>query len=127
MNMADKMMQDHDLDALFAAAARDAAQEVSPGLLARVLADAEAMQPEAAVLPTGQAPQRRGFGGIISALGGWPSLGGLAAATVAGVWIGFAATPALFPEGLAAGLGDSSSDYLAYLDTSYAYIEEDAQ
>jgi hypothetical protein len=127
MNMADKRMQDHDLDALFAAAARDAAQDVSPELLARVLADAEAMQPEAAVLPTRQARQRRGFGGIIAALGGWPSLGGLAAATVAGVWIGFAATPTLFPDGLSAGLGVSSNDYLAYLDTSYAYLEEDAQ
>ena len=124
MIMAEKTTQDAALEALFEAAARQAEQEVSPELLARVLADAEAMQPTPAALPQRRVARRRG---ILAALGGWPSLGGLAAATVAGIWIGFAAAPELFPDGLTGGLGGSGSAYLAYLDTSYAYLEEGAE
>ncbi|MBR9844401.1 MAG: hypothetical protein GYB25_14675 [Rhodobacteraceae bacterium] len=125
--MADKRVQDQELDALFAAARDDAAQAPSSDLMARVLADAEAMQPKPAA-PVVR-PQSRGglVSGILSAIGGWPSLGGLAAATVAGVWIGFSATPTVLPDGLAGLVGETNSDYLAYLDTSYAYLEEDAQ
>ena len=127
MNMADKRVQDQELDALFAAARDDAAQAPSSDLMARILADAEAMQPKPAASVA--RPQSRGgvVSGILSAIGGWPSLGGLAAATVAGVWIGFSATPTVLPDGLAGLVGETNSDYLAYLDTSYAYLEEDAQ
>ncbi|MCW8843454.1 MAG: dihydroorotate dehydrogenase [Rhodobacteraceae bacterium] len=124
--MADKYMQDHDLDALFAAAARDTAQDPSADLLARVLADAEAVQPKAMPIEA-SAPRRGMFDGILAVIGGWPSLGGLAAATVAGVWIGFSATPTVLPDGLASLVGQSDTEYLAYLDTSYAYLEEDVQ
>ena len=127
MNMADKSMTDHDLDALLAAAAKDAAQVPSGDLMARVLADAEAMQPQPAGLAAGPAPRRGMLAGIVSALGGWPSLGGLAAATVAGLWIGFSATPTLAPDGLAGLVSDETTQYLAYLDTSHAYLEEEAQ
>lgn len=124
MNMADKRVQDQELDALFAAARDDTAQAPSSDLMARILADAEAMQPK----PAAQPRRRGGFvSGILSTIGGWPSLGGLAAATVAGVWIGFSATPTLLPDGIAGLVGDTNTDYLAYLDTSYAYLEEDAQ
>ena len=128
MTMTDKAMQTHDfdLDALLVAAAKDVAQEPSEGLMARVLADAEAMQPKAA--PVARPQPRRGlFSALVEALGGWPSLGGLAAATVAGVWIGFVATPAILPDGLAGFVGEASTDYLSYLDTSYAYLEEGLQ
>jgi len=125
MTMADKSMTEHDLDALLAAAAKDAAQAPSGDLMARVLADAEAMQPQAASLAP--APRRGVLAGIVSALGGWPSLGGLAAATVAGVWIGFSATPVILPDGLAGLVDDETTQYLAYLDTGYGYPEEDAQ
>ena len=127
MTMTEKTVQDHGLEALFEAAAQDAAQSPSPDLMARVLADAEAMQPRAAA-PVVRAGRRGGvLNRVVAALGGWPSVGGLAAATVAGIWIGFSATPTVLPEGLAGFMGESSNDYLAYLDTSYAYLEEDAQ
>ena len=127
MNMADKDWTDHDLDALLAAAAKDAAQAPSGDLMARVLADAEVMQPTPAAFVPEPAPRRGRLAGIVSALGGWPSLGGLAAATVAGLWIGFSATPVMLPDGLAGLVDDESVQYLAYLDTSYAYFEEDAE
>ncbi len=127
MNMADKSMRDYELDALFEAAAKDAAQTPSADLMARVLADAEAMQPTPAALVPGPLPRRGMLAGIVSALGGWPSLGGLAAATMAGLWIGFSATPDALPDGLAALVEGGSTEYLAYLDTSYAYLEEDTQ
>lgn len=89
--MAEDDLNDSALEAFFAAG-RSAAPAPSDGLLARVLADAEAemARPVAAVAsprPTG----RPGFlGAAIAAVGGWAGLGGLATATAAGVWIGFA-------------------------------------
>lgn len=84
---------DDRLDGFFAAA-RAAAPEPSAALLARILADAEAAapRPDAA---RGAAVRRRGgamtaFGGWLGALGGWGGLGGLATATVAGLWFGYA-------------------------------------
>lgn len=77
-------MDEAGLDALFAAA-RGAAARPSDDFLARLVATAEAMQP-AAPAPA-PAPRR---GGWLGFLGGWPALGGMAAATVAGFWIGVA-------------------------------------
>lgn len=127
MNMADKSMTERDLDALLAAAAQDTAQAPSADFMARVLADAEAMQPQPAAIVAEPAPRRGMLAGIVAALGGWPSIGGLATATVAGLWIGFSATPTVFPNGLAGLVSGGNTDYLAYLDTSYAFLEEDAQ
>ncbi len=78
-------MADHDLDDLFAAARAEVAQP-SPVLMARILADAAAVQPRRSV------PVRARFrlGGWIAALGGTGALAGLATATFAGLWIGLA-------------------------------------
>ena len=80
--------QHDDIEALFAQA-RAVTPVVSDGLFARIMADAAAVdmvrQPRAPVLP-----QKGWFAGLLAALGGWPALGGLAMATVAGVWIGVA-------------------------------------
>jgi len=75
------------LDALFASA-RGAAARPSDDFLARLVMTAEAMQPTPAraAAPEPAAP-RRGWLGL---LGGWPALSGMAAATVAGFWIGVA-------------------------------------
>lgn len=87
-----------DLEALFAAG-RTAAPAPSAGFLARVLADAEALQAArgAAVAPVAPVMQRAPIpprGGVMAALrgvfGGWGALGGMLSAAVAGVWIGFA-------------------------------------
>lgn len=80
----------------FFAAARAARPTVSAALTARILADSAAELPRAPVAraalrapspPTRPALARR----LLAALGGWGGLGGLATATLAGVWIGIAA------------------------------------
>ncbi|MDP3342740.1 dihydroorotate dehydrogenase [Frigidibacter sp.] len=78
------------LEAFFAAG-RSAAAEPSATFLARVLAEAEAVQAERdAPIAEPPAPQQGLWAGIIAALGGWGGAGGLATATMAGVWLGFA-------------------------------------
>ncbi|GGL60481.1 hypothetical protein [Wenxinia marina] len=60
--------------------------------MTRLLAEAEAARPRAAVTV---GPARAGLRGWFAAIGGWPALGGLVASTVAGVWIGAAPPSAL--------------------------------
>jgi hypothetical protein len=78
---------DDMLDDLFAQA-RGLDAQPSDALMARILTDADnvqtAMQPEQAAVASG--PWTR----FLDALGGWPAVSGLAAATVAGIWIGVA-------------------------------------
>lgn len=97
--MTDKQQMDA-LDALL----RDAAgQTVAPGddLMARVLADAAEVQPRATALAParpvpGAAAEPPGFvAAILDLLGGWPAVSGLAAAGVAGLWVGVAPPAAL--------------------------------
>ena len=70
-----------DLDRLFADARQDEIP-VPQALMARVIADGRRVQP---VPPRDREPF---WHGILEAIGGWPALGGLAAASCAGVWIG---------------------------------------
>jgi len=87
-------MSDDDkmLDTTFA---QMRAQDVTPseGLMDRIMMDADS------VLATGTVAQPRAKQSvgalILDVIGGWPSFGGLAAATVAGVWIGVAPPDAL--------------------------------
>lgn len=95
---------DDKLDALFAQA-RTAAPEPSVDLMARVLADAEAVQPKSAVET---APEGGFWARFMDAIGGWPAASGLAAATVAGVWVGIA-PPASVEDLTASLLGDEVS------------------
>lgn len=79
------------LDALLKAAPTP---KPSAALTARILRDAATHQPQilAPVVP------RRGlFATLADALGGWPTLGGLATATLAGLYIGFAQPDLLSP------------------------------
>jgi hypothetical protein len=77
-----EMPDDNEVEALFA----EARSERPPaGLVARVLADAEAAQPE-----------RVGLGAaLLRAIGGWPSAAGLAAACGVGLLIGYSAPTTL--------------------------------
>ncbi|MFU8824587.1 hypothetical protein [Yoonia sp.] len=78
---------DDMLDDLFAQACK-VAPDPDDALVARVLADAARPQRKATpALPW--LAQLRGM------IGGWPAFGSLAAATVAGVWIGIAPPPAV--------------------------------
>ena len=91
---------DRALDALLATA-RQAPADPSPALLARVLADAEAVQaarsrpatprtPRAPALATARA--QGALRRVLDLLGGWGGVGGLVAAGLTGLWIGFSGT-----------------------------------
>ena len=83
--------QDETLEALFAEA-RALRPAPSADLMSRLLADAERDRPR----PVATRPSARGaWREWIAALGGWPAMGGLVAATVTGVWIGAAPPPEL--------------------------------
>ncbi|MDA8747639.1 hypothetical protein N9M66_05465 [Litoreibacter sp.] len=85
MTGSDHTPDDVDLDLLFAEA-KTVQPVVSDGLLARIAEDAVEQQQKR----TPHAPQPRGvLHQLLDALGGWPTLGGLAATAVTGVYIGF--------------------------------------
>lgn len=100
--MADRNMSRDPLEAFFAAS-RKAAPQPSEALIARIVADAGAEF--AARQTTFSRPSpRAGLGQmLLGVLGGWRAVGGLATATMAGLWIGFAG---------ADRLGDVASGYL---------------
>ncbi|CUH53216.1 hypothetical protein [Shimia marina] len=121
--MADKF-DDDMLDDLFAAARSDVRVAPDPDLMARVLADAEAVQASWARDDAGacaEASTPSLWQGILSALGGWGSLSGVAMAGVAGVWIGVATGSTLMTNTLGLDLsGTGAQTYLSDLDVSYA-------
>ena len=81
------MDREDDLDQLFAAASRQRI-DISDGLTARILADAAALQPKAALLVP-VAPPRQGWLATLSGwLGGSASLAGVSVAAVAGLYLG---------------------------------------
>ncbi|WP_022702679.1 hypothetical protein [Pseudorhodobacter ferrugineus] len=85
-------MQDSDLDDLFGAARAPVA--VPSALMARVLADADAMQFSGR--PVVRVSRGTGlWAGFWAAIGGVAGVAGLSTAAVAGVWIGFAQPTAL--------------------------------
>ncbi len=87
----------HELDDLFRAA-RASAPQPSAELTARILADALREQP----CPVAAPRQRRRWGGVLAALGGWQAVTGLTAAAAAGLWIGI--NPPAAVAGIAEGL-----------------------
>jgi hypothetical protein len=95
---------DDMLDDLFAQA-RAVKTAPSDDLMARVLEDADAVQPKLAVM---SAPQVGLWARLMDAIGGWPAVSGLAAATVAGVWVGVA-PPASVEDLTASFIGDEVS------------------
>lgn len=103
----DKDLTERELDALFAAG-RAHATAPSEALMARILAEAEAVMPSP---PAADVPARpRAAGGLVrgalSALGGWGTVGGLATAAATGVWIGL--TGVADPVAAAGGLLEMS-------------------
>jgi hypothetical protein len=101
--MAEHDLNEGGLESYFTAA-RSFAPMPSEALLARTLADAEAeMIGRPAPATTRRAVARRGvMAAVLSAIGGWAGVGGLATATAAGLWIGVAglADPATMTGGL---------------------------
>lgn len=89
-------LDDAGLDALFAAARRDAPGP-SDDLMARILADAQAVTDAAEAPVLRPAPRASVWQGILDAIGGWPAAAGLMTATVAGLAVGLGATETLEP------------------------------
>ena len=87
MKKSDEMRNDPELD-LFFDAARQAAPMPSDAVMARILADAAAVQP---VPPGGFWPR------WLVKIGGLPALGGLVSAACVGFWLGVA-PPATLPD-----------------------------
>jgi hypothetical protein len=84
------MATDRDDDRLEAAlAAARGAERPGDDLVARVLADAAAVQARAGAPPPARPARGGPLRGMLGALGGWPGLSGVAAAGVAGLLIGF--------------------------------------
>ncbi len=79
----------------FFMAERNTAPALSDILLARIIADAQSqldtVQPEPAIEETGF------FQRLLDGIGGWPSMAGLATASIVGVWIGYVQPPAVEP------------------------------
>jgi len=116
MSTSDEDKREEAALAPFFEAAREAAPEPSAQLLARVLADAGAVQDRRAAAAR-PATVRAGLRTRIArGLGGWPAMAGLAAAGLAGLWIGLA-LPTTLP-GLGAG------DYLVDLAPGLALETE---
>ena len=85
-------ISDDDLDKMFDAARGDGGDgPVSEALMARIIADAATEMPRRVVA----APKRSLGAALFAALGGWAAVSGLAAATVAGVWLGVSPPAAL--------------------------------
>lgn len=87
MKMTDERKHDEGLDALFGLA-RDSAEPPSDALMAAVLADADAVRADRFAPAATDAPKQTVWARLLAAIGGWPSVAGLAAATLTGVWIG---------------------------------------
>ncbi len=88
----------------------------SDSLLARVMADATAVQAGFAPAPVAARPRGMGlWRELLRALGGWPAMGGLATAAVAGVWLG-AFPPSFLPDATDAYIELTEGAYL--IDTT---------
>lgn len=108
------------IDALLAEA-RGQAPAPDDALMARVLADATAVQDARHTRPAPVPPGL--WARAMEAIGGWPALGSLTAATVAGLWVGIAppaavsdVTAALTGEGMQVSLFASDGFDIAGID-----------
>ncbi|PTV96660.1 hypothetical protein C8J27_102463 [Rhodobacter aestuarii] len=130
-----KMHDDNDRDfeglEAFFTAARDAAPEPEPAFLTQMALQAEVIATErreaeaaalAALVARRQTSQKRGLvATLAAAFGGWGALGGMAGgmatATVAGLWIGLAQAPSLMQSmGLQSTVVASASAEENYLN-----------
>lgn len=107
-----------DLDDLFADV-RKVPVAPSDALMARVLGDAAMAQPKNA---SKRRPEPNIWMRMMDAIGGWPSVGSLAAATVAGIWVGVA-PPTSVQDFTASFIGDEVS--LELMPTSFAFADGD--
>lgn len=94
MTDLNKELSDLELDAVFATV-RGVEPDLGDDFMARLFADIDAQVPVAAPIVPSK-PARIGLiASLFAALGGWAGLGGLTAATAAGLWIGISPPTAL--------------------------------
>lgn len=106
-------LNDDELEALFAEA-RAAAPVPDEALAARILADADRVLAERAIRPAPRRPRRTApLGILLATLGGWRAIAGLATATIAGVWLGFAG-PETVTDGIDQALWSDMSAQASY-------------
>ncbi len=117
MNMAER---DRDLEDLFAEA-RQSRPELPQDLAVRIETDAEAMR----LGRLSEAPHAhpRRMLDWISGIGGWQGLGGLLAASAAGVWIGFSA-PSFLPDPADLLVNQETTYLMADLSLGIDYLED---
>ena len=134
MTDTDKSLSDMDhLEDLFAAARSEPAQ-LPQALQAAMLADAQQVQQDRvdARVPGGCEPglnpqslPTRLWQQFISAVGGWPALGGLAVASLSGLWIGLA-PPSFLPDPVESFASYSSGSLLGSdLDYDVSFLMSD--
>lgn len=112
--MTMKNPNDDMLNDLFAEV-REVKPVPSDALMMRVLADGDAVQLGAATRP---AVQPGLWTRMMDMVGGWPAVSGLAAATVAGIWVGVA-PPASVSDMTASLIGDEVSISLFSTDLMF--------
>lgn len=120
--MSDAPFEPDPLDRDFRALKARAAPSDPPSdaLMARVMADADAVQEAFMAPPPEPAPS---FGvRFVTLIGGWPSLAGLATAGVAGVWIGLTQPDALVEGSQALLFGDLTTAVVD-LDPSFGFSD----
>ena len=112
------------MDQIFAAARDDTkGRRPSDALMARVLADAYAVQPAAVGMPPAASPGWRGtFAAAIAALGGFRVVSGLGTAAVVGLFVGYADLPSA--DWLAQGLSLTSSADVDLLFADNLFLTE---
>lgn len=76
------------IDALLDEVARNPVPPMDADFMARLVEDADRLIPRSD--PVGSAIAATGWRGVLDLIGGWPAMGGLVAAGVAGLWIGIA-------------------------------------
>lgn len=134
MSDKEKSLSEMDhLEDLFAVA-RSEGPQLPQALQSAMLADAQnAQQERARARAEDRAPERersqRGMQRLwqqfTSAVGGWPALGGLAAASLSGLWIGLA-PPSFLPDPVESLASYSSgSQLLSDLDYDVSFLVSD--
>lgn len=90
------------IDSLLDEAAHRPVPPMDAALMARIVADADRFMPAGPV--AGGAVAATGWRDVLALLGGWPAVGGVVAAGVAGLWIGVA-PPQLIDEAVSGLFG----------------------
>ena len=109
-----------DLDQLLQEAAKPV--QVSDALMARILADAQRVQP--VPRPFGQAKARGFWGSLSDMFGGTGVLAGLATVACAGIYLGAVQPPALSTVTLALS-GSSAVDQLDFMPSIDSLLAEE--